>query len=132
MAKSTRILALLLAWLPVLATGEEQQTNMFWGDDASCARWTKYKNNPGVREYYLYWIRGFVSGHNLANPSQQVKVGAFPQAEEIYRHLDQYCQDNPKSSFIGGVISLLRELRDAPAAKPPPGKATAKPGATAK
>jgi hypothetical protein len=125
MTKLTRVLALLAAALSFSAAADE--TNIFWGgDDASCARWMKYKNNQAVRQYYLYWIQGFASGHNLANPSRQVKVGALPAAEDIYRYLDQYCQDNPKSSFIGGAIELIRELRE-PAPKPPAAKSGAKP-----
>ena len=129
MTKISKGLASLLVALPLAALAQDQQTNMFWRDDASCARWTKYKNNPGVREYYLYWILGFVSGHNFGTLSRQVKAGTFPEADDVYRYLDQYCQDNPKSSFMGGAIALDRKLRDQPPAKAPPAKGAAKPGA---
>ena len=130
MTKITHMLVLLLVSLPLVALGQEQQTNMFWGEDASCAAWTKTKTNPAVRAYYLFWIRGFVSGHNLGNPSRQVKAGTFPDAENVFRYLDQYCQENPKSSFIGGAIALDRSLRDPPAPQTPTAKSGAKPPVT--
>jgi hypothetical protein len=130
MTKISKGLASLLVALPFAALAQDQQTNMFWpGQDASCSTWTKYRSNREVRQYYLYWIIGFVSGHNVGTPSRQIKAGAFPDAEGVYRYLDQYCQDNPKSSFMGGAIALDRELRDQPPAKAPPAKGAAKPGA---
>ncbi len=108
---------LLAAMLPAAATGQEQQINMFWGDDASCAAWAKSSGSKLIRAQYEFWVRGFVSGHNYAKPSQQVKVGQFPSGDELYRYLDQYCRDNPKSSFIGGAIQLVEQLSE-PAAAP--------------
>lgn len=118
--------ALLAALLPAAASGQEHQINVFWGDDASCATWMKSVSNKLIRAQYLFWVRGFVSGHNFANPSHQIKVGAFPESDSLYQFLDQYCRDNPQSSFIGGAIRLVEELR-APVAAPR--KASARPAA---
>lgn len=109
--------ALLGVLLPATANAQEHQINMFWGEDASCAAWMKSASNKLIRAQYDFWVRGFASGHNYANPSQQVKVGQFLGSDELYRYLDQYCRDNPKSSFIGGAIQLVEQLSE-PAVAP--------------
>jgi hypothetical protein len=79
-----------------------------------------------VRAQYEFWIRGFVSGHNYATPARQVVTGKLPGGEQLYAYLDQYCHDNPNSSFVGGALRLVEQFREttAPAkkdaAKPPP------------
>ena len=115
---------LLAALLPAAASGQEHQINIFWGEDASCASWMKSGGNKLIRAQYEFWVRGFVSGHNFANPPRQVKVGAFPESDALYQYLDQYCRDNPQSSFIGGAIQLVELLREPVAA---PRKAPIKP-----
>jgi len=115
------LLAMLLT-TPVLA--QSRQVNIFWGDDASCTTWSKSAGNKAVRALYEYWVRGFVSGHNYANPAQQVKVGALPGSEALQQYLDQYCRENPSLSFFGAAIRIVEDLheRDAPATKPAPAK----------
>ena len=65
-----------------------------------------------MRAQYEFWARGFVSGHNYANPAHQVKVGAFPGGDELYQRFDQYCRDHPQQSFVEGVMQLVAQLRD--------------------
>lgn len=104
------------------ATAQNTSVNVFWFEDASCAAWAKSSNNRLLRAQYEFWIRGFVSGHNYGNPTRQVKTGTLPGGEQLYHFLDTYCRDNPASSFVGGAIRLVEELRDAPAPPKPPGK----------
>ena len=125
----------LAALLPAVAPAQGQQVNIFWFEDASCTAWTKSSANKALRAQYEFWIRGFVSGHNYASPSRQVKVGEFPGSDGLHQYLDQYCRDNPKLSFVGGAIQLVEQLL-APAAtakplspKKEPARAPATPGA---
>jgi len=117
--------ALLAMSLPAPAATPPQrvQINFFWGDDASCNAWTKSAGNKGIRAYYDFWVRGFVSGYNYGHPERQVRDGALPASEALHQHLDQYCRENPTLSFTGGAIRLVEELRE-PAApsKPTPTK----------
>jgi hypothetical protein len=115
--------ALLAISLPALGAAQGQQVNVFTFEDASCNAWTKSGGNKLLRAQYEFWVRGFVSGHNYANPSRQVKIGTFPGSDALYQYLDQYCRDNPSLSFVGGAIRLVDELRE-PAAlvKPAPKK----------
>lgn len=121
--------ALLAMILPAMAVAQGQQVNIFWFEDASCNAWFKSGDNKLLRLQYDSWVRGFVSGHNYANPSQQVKIGQFPGSDELYRYLDQYCRDNPKSSFVGGAIQLVEQLSEPGTApkKAPAKKEPAKP-----
>jgi hypothetical protein len=114
---------MLAALLPAIASAQGQQVNIFWFEDASCAAWVKSSGNKALRAQYEFWIRGFVSGHNYARPSHQVKVGEFPGSEALHQYLDQYCRDNPKTSFVGGAIQLVEQLLEpAATARPLPAK----------
>ena len=129
------IAAMTLATLPSMAAQPAPPINIiFSAENASCAAWTKSAGNRLVRAQYEFWARGFVSGHNYANPAQQVKVGAFPGGDELYQYFDQYCRDNPQQSFVEGVMHLVEQLRAAPArAKSAPArKEPAKAGAPKK
>ena len=112
------IAATVLASAAVIAADAAPPINIiFSAENASCAAWTKSAGNKLVRQQYEMWARGFVSGHNYANPAQQVKVGAFPGGEEFNQYFDQYCRDNPQHTFVAAAIQLVEQLA-APAAKP--------------
>ena len=111
------IAAMMLVTLPSIAAQPAPPINIiFSAENASCAAWTKSAGNRLVRAQYEFWARGFVSGHNYANPAHQVKVGAFPAGDELYQYFDQYCRDNPQHSFVEGVMHLVEQLRASPAA----------------
>jgi hypothetical protein len=101
---------------------------IFSADNAACAAWAKSAGNKLVRQQYEIWARGFVSGHNYAYPARQVKVGAFPAGDDLYKYFDKFCGDNPQQSFVAGVIQLVEQLAEsAKTAKPAtPQKAPAK------
>lgn len=127
----------MLAALPSLATAQGREINIFTFEDSSCVSWTKSANNNLLRAQYLFWIQGFVSGHNYASPQHQVKTGKLPGSEVLYRYLDAYCKNNPSLSFVGAAITLIEDLREpvAPAkaapAKSAPAKQPAKAAPTA-
>ena len=104
---------LVAALLPSLVSAQQQQQiNVFWFEDASCGAWAKSAGNKLLRLQYEFWVRGFASGHNYANPSLQIAVGKLPGGEALYGYLDQYCHDNPHSSFVGGAIRLVDQFRE--------------------
>ena len=103
---------MLAILLPAIAAAQGQQVNVFSFEDASCSAWLRSGGNKLLRAQYEFWMRGFVSGLNYANPSRQVAVGKFPGSNALYQYLDQYCRDNPNSSFIAGAIHLVEQLRE--------------------
>lgn len=117
--------AALLAASPVVAPAQGKPVNIFGFDDATCTAWEKSRDNKYIRAQYEFWIRGFVSGHNWANPGRQVQVGALPGGDPLYDYIDRYCRENPTQTFIGAALLLTQELREPPAfakkpaAKPP-------------
>jgi hypothetical protein len=111
-AAFVRVSALLACLLPAMAFAQKQQVNIFWFDDASCNAWSKSATNKALRMQYESWVRGFVSGHNYANPSRQVKIGKLPGSAQLNQFLDAYCKDHPTQSFVGGAIALVQELRE--------------------
>ena len=122
------IAAIVLAATSAPVAGQTPPINIiFSADNATCAAWTKSAGNKLVRQHYEIWARGFVSGHNYANPARQVKVGAFPSGDDLYLYFDQYCRDNPQQSFVAGAIQLVEQLADPPAAAKP--ASAAKPSA---
>ena len=120
----TLIVVWALATIPCMAAQPAPSVNIiFTAENASCAAWMKSAGNKLVRAQYEFWARGFVSGHNYANASRQVRTSAFPAGDELYQIFDQYCRDNPQQSFVEGVIKLVLHLRESPApAQSPPGK----------
>lgn len=116
-----RASALIACLLPGVAPAQKQQINIFTFEDSSCGAWSKSAGNKLVRAQYLFWVQGFVSGHNFASPARQVRTGALPGSEVLYKYIDAYCKENPSLSFVGAAIALVEELREpiAPAKAPP-------------
>jgi hypothetical protein len=115
--------ATLLAALPYTATAQpKQQLNLFAFEDSSCKKWMESRNDAYKRAYYEVWMRGFMSGHNFANPRMQVPTGGMPRDEGLHRALDDYCKLNPGSSIFDAAIWLATDLR-----QPTPATAPAAP-----
>ncbi len=115
----------------------QQQLNIFSFEDTSCAAWAKSAGNRSIRAQYEFWIRGFASGHNYANQGRQVPVGKLPGGNQLYAYLDEYCHDNPNSTFVGGAFRLVEQFREAtvpvkPVVAPAKKEATKAPPAPAK
>jgi len=102
----------------VCAAERDSQINIiFSAENATCTAWLKSADNKLVRQQYEIWARGFTSGYNYGTPARQVKVGAFPSGEDLYKYFDQFCRNNPQQSFVAGTIQLVEQLADS-AAKP--------------
>ncbi len=46
--------------------------------DTSCGTWVGSQHNLAERAQYLYWFRGFVTGYNFGQPSNQVSLEVMP------------------------------------------------------
>jgi len=58
--------------------------------DMSCGAWKK-SSDPELREPYIQWVRGFLSGHNYANQSMQV---AEISTATVAVFIDRYCLEH--------------------------------------
>ncbi len=116
--------AITVLMVPAITAEPAQPINIiFSADNAACAAWTKSAGNKLVRAQYEFWARGFVSGHNYANPSHQIAVGAFPGGDDLYRYFDRFCGENPQQTFVGGAIQLIEQLRATAPTKSAPARA---------
>jgi len=112
--------ATILTSAPLCAAEREPQINIiFSAENATCTAWSKSADNKLVRQQYEIWARGFASGYNYALPSRQVKVGAFPSGDDLYKYFDQFCRDHPQQSFVAGAIQLVEQLAEANATAKP-------------
>lgn len=72
-------------------------------DDMSCQAWKQSKDDTDQRALYIVWIRGLLTGHNYARPSQQVSTISSGTVEQW---VNRYCNDNPASSFSDAALRL--------------------------
>ncbi|WP_428827676.1 hypothetical protein ACLIKD_06690 [Azonexus sp. IMCC34842] len=72
-------------------------------DDMSCQAWTASKDDTDQRAIYLSWIRGLLTGHNYARPSQQVSTIS---SGTIDQYVSRYCREHPQGRFDDAAFRL--------------------------
>jgi len=97
-----RLLLLVLA-AGVLPTSALAATKLLAMPDMSCTAWKATKGDPERREPYLQWVRGFLSGHNYANPSAQVSVVSEGTVEVF---VDRHCAENAAASITDAAMRM--------------------------
>lgn len=75
--------------------------------DPSCGKWAASSNDPMLRQVYVFWIRGFLTGHNYANQLQQTRSVSN---ETIALFVDKFCRENPLKSIDEAAFRLSDEL----------------------
>ena len=71
-------------------------------DDMSCAAWKK-ESDPQLREPYIQWVRGFLTGHNYANQSHQ--VGEVSNAT-VATFVDHYCAEHASATVTDAAMRM--------------------------
>lgn len=71
-------------------------------DDMSCAAW-KGKVDSELREPYIEWVRGFLSGHNYANQSMQV---AEVSSGTVANFVDRYCAEHARATITEAAMRM--------------------------
>ena len=79
--------------------------------DMSCGAWAASTGVRPIRDQYIYWFRGFVSGVNFADQQHQIGLAQMPSNETLSLYVDKYCRENPLSGFPGAAFELVRDLR---------------------
>ncbi len=85
-------------------------------DDMSCRIWVTSKGDPEQRQLFLTWIRGVLSGHNYANPGQQVSAISSATVEQ---YVNRYCAEKPQAQFSDAAFRLSDQFsgRNSPITK---------------
>lgn len=102
MRKSVQLIALLCGGL-MLGSALATPIKLLGFDDMSCAVWNGSKGDAEQRGVYLTWMRGVLTGHNYAQPSQQV---SSISSGTIEMFVNTYCASNPKGEFSEAVFRL--------------------------
>ena len=71
-------------------------------DDMSCAAW-KRRSDPELREPYIQWVRGFLSGHNYANQSKQV---AEVSSATVAMFVDRFCAEHDSATVTDAAMRM--------------------------
>ncbi len=85
-------------------------------DDMSCRSWSASKDDGEQRQLYVAWIRGVLSGHNYANPGQQVSAVSSATVEQ---YVNRFCTEKPRALFSDAAFRLSDQLsgRNSPITK---------------
>lgn len=108
-------LVLLLAVF-ASATAGAAPLKLLGFDDMSCQVWLKSKDDAEQRKQYVAWVRGFLSGHNYANQSQQISVVSSGTVE---LYVDRFCSEKPLGQFPDAALRMSDQYsgRNAPITK---------------
>ncbi|MBL8398601.1 MAG: hypothetical protein JNL84_10750 [Candidatus Accumulibacter sp.] len=85
-------------------------------EDMSCRAWVKSKDDAEQRQQYVAWIRGVLSGHNYANPGQQVSAISSATVEQF---VNRFCAEKPLGQFSDAAFRLSDQFsgRNSPITK---------------
>ena len=72
-------------------------------DDMSCKAWLQSKDDAELRKQYVAWVRGFLSGHNYANQSQQISVVSSGTVE---LYVQRFCSEKPLGQFSDAALRM--------------------------
>ena len=76
--------------------------------DGSCGGYVR-EDNIDTRRVYEHWLMGYISGFNSAKRGKaDFSNGVDPQG--LIQWIENYCKENPLSSFGSAVDAILVEL----------------------
>src|SRR5690606_21393304 len=76
--------------------------NVLAMEDMSCAAWNRTAD-PDLREPYIQWVRGFLSGHNYANQSAQVNEIS---KDTVATFVDRYCVEHADATVGDAAMRM--------------------------
>ena len=104
---------MLLATAGAASARENAQFAMHSFSKISCGQWTESQKEMWLRQTYIYWFRGFVSGYNFGSEKYEVTLGRLPDNPTVALYIDKFCRENPLRDFIEAAPPLVQELRSA-------------------
>lgn len=106
-ACKTHSLIVALSLSLVFGLAQAAPLNILGVDDLSCAGWSKSKETPDQRAITVVWMRGVLTGHNYALPSQQV---SSISSGTIESYVNGYCAKNPNGLVSDAIFRLSDEF----------------------
>jgi len=104
------MLALGVSIFVVFASGEvSADTRSIAFEVSSCSGWTTSANDETMRDLYLTWFRGFVSGSDFSSKPQRTSVRVLPMPT-LVASVDKFCRENPHQNFLQAALNLVSEL----------------------
>ena len=109
--RATWLFICVLAWLPSAAPAAGP-VKLLGLDDMSCGAWKK-TTDPDLRQSYLQWVRGFLSGHNYARQAEQV---AEISQDTVATFVTRYCQEHASATVAEAAMRMSDQYsgRNAP------------------
>jgi len=91
-------------------------TKILGFDDMSCRAWAASRSDAEQRALHVAWLRGVLTGHNYANPGQQVATISPATVEQF---VNRYCSEKPAAQFSDAAFRLSDQFsgRNAPITK---------------
>jgi len=93
-----------------------------------CAEWQQWKEDKSgePRAMALEWTQGFIAGHNVyARNGSQAANSVVADTKVLIPLLDNYCQKNPESRILSGVVEITKSLGGAKINLSPQGQPSA-------
>jgi hypothetical protein len=109
MKKIAFALLFVLFGTSALASDNSVSIRVIAFEDSSCGAWINSAGASGQRQIYLFWFRGFASGHNAASPNAQIKN--MPNNNTVALYIDKFCRENPLLPFTSAASNLIRDLQ---------------------
>jgi hypothetical protein len=78
-----------------------------------CAEWQQWKEEKSgePRAMVLEWTQGFIAGHNVyARSGTEAANSVIADTKILIPLLDSYCQKNPDSRILSGVVEITQSL----------------------
>lgn len=105
------IAAIALSLGSVLS-GAVQAQGVFVGGEGivECGEYLKARRENNETQTYIYatWVRGYVSGYNMATSGKPAPK--IPGSDTILAYMDKHCQANPLDLLVAGAGALVKEL----------------------
>jgi hypothetical protein len=101
------IVTMLCCLLAVATSSIAQDVVVNSFKDTSCGKWASLRARS---DNLAFWARGFISGYNWFNVTNQVTRDL--SNETIHAYIDKFCRDNPLKHITTAVFSLICETHE--------------------
>jgi hypothetical protein len=94
----------------LFATAQAQGVSVGGEGLAECGDYLKARRDNNEMQTYIYatWVRGYVSGYNMATSGTPART--VPGSDTILAYMDKHCQANPLDTLVIGAVELVKEL----------------------